>query len=66
LITKERDTLLTIIATLAKEANIAIEQYGKSAQYISGLTAEMGAPVSKRTIEEHLKKIPNALDNRKK
>ncbi|MDD2809282.1 hypothetical protein [Rhodoferax sp.] len=66
LLTRERDTLLTIIAALAKEAKLQIDQPGKTALYIEGLTNEMGSPVSKRAIEEHLKKIPNALETRMK
>lgn len=66
LLAKERNTLLTIIAALAKEAKIELKEYGKSAQYISGLTNELGAEVSKRSIEEHLKKIPDALAIRMK
>lgn len=66
LLTTERNTLLTIIAALSKKANIDIKEAGKSAQYIAGLTAELGANVSKRAIEEHLKKIPNALSIRMK
>jgi hypothetical protein len=64
--TRERDTLLTIIAALAKEAKLQIDQPGKTALYIEGLTNELGAPVSKRAIEDHLKKIPNALETRMK
>lgn len=63
---RERNTLLTIIAALAKHANIEVKECGKSAQFISGLTDEMGANVSKRAIEEHLKKIPDALEVRMK
>ena len=66
LTTTERKTLLTIIAALAKHAKIDVKEAGKSAQYISGLTEEMGASVSKRTIEDHLKKIPDALEVRMK
>ena len=64
--TRERDTLLTIIAVLAKEAKINIDAHGKSAGYIEGLTDQLGVPVSKRAIEEHLKKIPAALRGRMK
>ncbi len=64
--TKERDTLLTIIAALARHGKIDVKECGKSALYISGLTEEMGASVSKRAIEEHLKKIPAALEVRMK
>lgn len=63
---RERDTLLTIIAALAKHGKIEIKECGKSAQFISGLTDEVGANVSKRAIEEHLKKIPAALEVRMK
>lgn len=64
--TRERNTLLTIIAALAKQAKIDVNDCGKSAQYIAGLTDEIGASVSKRAIEEHLKKIPDALSSRMK
>lgn len=69
LTTRERDTLLTIIAVLAKAAKVPLDDYskpGKAAGYIEGLTDEFGAHVSKRAIEEHLKKIPDALATRKK
>ena len=67
--TRERDTLLTIIAVLAKAAKVDLDNYrkpGKAAGYIEGLTDDFGAHVSKRTIEDHLKKIPDALTTRKK
>ena len=66
--TYERKTLLTIIAALAKEAKISItvSNTGKAAGFIEGLTAELGARVSKRAIEEHLKRIPDALETRMK
>lgn len=66
--TKERRTLLCIIAALAKRANINYlpPNTGKSASFIEGLTIELGAPVSKRAIEEHLKLIPDALATRMK
>ena len=67
--TRERDTLLTIIAVLAKAAKVGLDDYrkpGKAAGYIEGLTDDFGAHVSKRTIEDHLKKIHDALAARKK
>jgi len=67
--TRERDTLLTIIAALAKAAKVPLDDYskpGKAAGYIEGLTDEFGAHVSKRAIEDHLKKIPDALETRMK
>ncbi len=69
LATRERDTLLTIIAALAKAAKVPLDDYsqpGKAAGYIEGLTAELGARVSKRAIENHLKKISDALEPRMK
>ena len=66
LTTTERKTLLTIIAALAKKANINVNNPGKESVYIEGLTDELGAHVAKRTIEEHLKKIPDALETRMK
>ena len=66
LLSKERNTLLTIIAALTKAAKINIDSPGKAAGFIEGLTAELGARVSKRAIEDHLKKIPDALETRMK
>lgn len=62
--TKERTTLLTIIAALAGETDIQIVSPSKSAEVIASLTERMGAPVAKRTIEEHLKRVPDALERR--
>ena len=64
--TRERDTLLTIIAALAREAKIKVDLPGRAAIFIEGLTDSMGTHVSKRAIEEHLKKIPDALATRMK
>jgi hypothetical protein len=66
LTTRERDTLLTIIAALCEAARISIDPPGKAALFIEGLTDSMGTHVSKRAIENHLKKIPNALETRMK
>ena len=66
---RERKTLLTLIAVLAKEAKISIPDYskpGKVAVYIEALTDDFGTHVSKRAIEDHLKKIPDALEPRMK
>lgn len=64
LATRERYTLLTIIAALCKEAKIDIRTPSKAGDLIQSLTDSMAAPVAKRTIEEHLKKIPDALASR--
>ncbi|MDB5745089.1 MAG: hypothetical protein JWR68_3404 [Polaromonas sp.] len=66
LMTTERNTLLTIIAALAKAAKLTIDSPGKAALSIEGMTDELDAHVSKRAIEEHLKKIPDALAGRMK
>ena len=66
LATRERYTLLTIIAALAKEAKINVNQPGKAAICIEDLTDNLGAHVSKRAIEDHLKKIPEPLETRMK
>lgn len=64
LATRERSSLLTIVAALAGEANISLVTPSKSAELISSLTEKMGTPVGKRTIEEHLKKVPDALERK--
>ena len=66
---RERKTLLTIIAVLARAAKVPLDDYGKpgkAAGYIEGLSDEFGAHVSKRTIDELLKRIPDALETRMK
>jgi hypothetical protein len=62
---RERDTLLTIIAALAKPAGINVRTPSKAGGTIEAMTIEIGARVSGRTIEEHLKRIPDALERRK-
>ncbi len=64
--TTERTSLLTIIAALAKAAKIDISRPSKAAILIESLTDQLNAPVAKRTIEEHLKRIPDALERRAK
>ena len=64
--TRERNALLTIIGALCKEAKIDIKTPSKAGDLIQSLTDSIGAPVAKRTIEEHLKKIPDALATRMK
>jgi hypothetical protein len=64
--TIERDTLLIIIASLAKEAKVDIAKTSKAGEYIANLTQLIGATVGATTIETHLKKIPHALENRAK
>jgi hypothetical protein len=62
---RERATLLTIIAALAKSAKIDWRQPSKAGLAIEKLTIDLDAAVSVRTIEEHLKRIPDALERRR-
>lgn len=64
--TTERTTLLTIIAALAKEAKISLSHPSKAAELIANITERNRTPISKRAIEEHLKRIPDALERRTK
>lgn len=63
---KERETLLVIIAALAKEAKIDIEKISKAGDLIANMTQLIGAPIGATTIETHLKKINQAIVNRTK
>ena len=67
---RERTTLLTIIAALAKEAEIDISQPSKAALVIERLTELLGERVAARTIEDKLnlikKRFPKASDPQRK
>ena len=63
---RERTTLLTIIAALALEAEIDISKPSKAGGIIETRTIELDARVSARSIEDHLKRIPEALERRGK
>jgi len=63
---KERNTLLVIIAALAKEAKIDLSKPSKAGEQIANLTEFMGASVDHATIEQKIKQIPNALESRAK
>lgn len=64
--TRERDTLLTIVAVLCKEAKIDYNKPAKAAGMIKSTAATMGVSIGETTIEGHLKKIPDALATRMK
>ena len=64
--TRERTTLLTIVSVLAKKAKIDVTKPSSAATQIEGLTVEAGVRVAARTIEEHLKRIPEALERAEK
>jgi hypothetical protein len=61
---RERSTLLVVIAALAKLARIDVSKVSSAATRIETLTASMGARVAARTIENHLRRIPDAVDNK--
>ena len=63
---RERNTLLTIIAALCKEAKLDYTKHAKTAGLIQSTVAGMGASIGETTIEGHLKKIPEALGTRMK
>ncbi len=62
--TRERDTLLTIIAILCKVAKYDYTMASKTAKLIQSEAAFMKIPIGETTIEGHLKKIPDALGSR--
>ena len=63
---RERDTLLTIIAVLCKEAKFDYTKHAKTAGLIQSTAVGMGLQIGESTIEEKLKKITNALASRMK
>jgi hypothetical protein len=61
---RERSTLLVIIAALSELAKIDVAKSSGAAVAIESQTVRMGARVAARTIENHLKLIPEALEGR--
>lgn len=61
---RERTTLLVLIAALAKLAKVDVAKPSSAAAAIESETERMGARVAARTIENHLKLIPDALEAR--
>lgn len=64
--TIERNTLLTIIAALCKDAGYDHTKHAKTAGLIQSTADKMGVAIGETTIEGHLKKIPDALATRMK
>lgn len=62
--TTERNTLLTIIAVLCKEAKLDYTTASKTADLIESTADSMGVLIGKTAIRDHLKKIPDALGTR--
>ena len=63
---RERTTLFVIVAALAKLARIEVTKPSSAAATIESQTALMGTRVAARTIENHLNRIPEALESRQK
>lgn len=64
--TRERNTLLSIIAVLCEEAKLNYTRHAKTAGLIRDMAERMGLNIGESTIENHLKKIPDALEARMK
>jgi hypothetical protein len=58
---RERTTLLVIIAALAELNGIDVKKPSKAALEIGSATIQKGARISARAIEDHLRRIPDAL-----
>lgn len=63
---RERDTLLTIIFVLCKEAKIDHTRPAKAAGFIQATAIDLGVSLPETTVEGYLKKIPDALATRMK
>lgn len=61
--TRQRRTLLTIIAALCQKAGIDPRSRG-AAVSIASATAELGVPVSDDSIRPVLREIPDAIESR--
>jgi hypothetical protein len=61
---RERNTLLVILAAVADMARIDVSKPSAAGAAIESKTAQMGVRVAARTIENHLKRIPEALESR--
>lgn len=64
--TRERNTLLSIIGVLCKEAGHDITKPAKAASTIQSTAASMGISIGETTIEMHIKKVIDALATRTK
>lgn len=62
--TRERETLLLMVAALMKGHKLDWQKPSKAATAISALADDLGVKVGQRTIEEHLKHIPDLLQKR--
>jgi hypothetical protein len=63
--TRERTTLLIIIAALARHAKLDITEPTKAAAVIEADMLALGWKLDARTIAAHLKRIPDALERKR-
>uniref|UniRef100_UPI001654AFEE hypothetical protein n=3 Tax=Pseudomonadota TaxID=1224 RepID=UPI001654AFEE len=63
--TRERNTLLTVIASLVMALGDRLPDGYKRAEAIAGLTDQLGASVSVGTIDKILKQTAAAVDRRR-
>ena len=64
---RERATLLTVIAALAETAGVDLSQPTKASGQIEAMTIQtLKTRIPARTVESHLKAIPDALERRGK
>jgi hypothetical protein len=61
---RERDSLLVIIAALAALNGIDVKRPSKAAMEIESATIRKGARISARAIENHLRRIPDVLERK--
>jgi hypothetical protein len=66
LATRERNTMLSMIAVLCKEAKLDYKTPAKTAGRIRAAAEIMGIGIGETTIEGHLKKIPDGPETRMK
>lgn len=66
LATRERNNLLCIIGALCKAAKVDHTKASKAAAVLAGFATEMGMNLAESTIEEHLKKVAEAVGARTK
>lgn len=64
--TAERNSLLTIIGVVCAMEDIDLSKTAKLASRIVAQANKMGVAIGETTIEDHLKKVPRALEARKK
>lgn len=64
--TKERNTLLTLIGLIADLAKLDIAAPSKAASVLGSAADLRGVKLSPRSIEEHLKRVPNAMLSKSK